>query len=150
MPTWIPNVNCIVSIDNSVPTLTDQSDYISTISLEWANSIAKFGTFGLAAKQKSEGDADWTGQIGIRPATDNGGAHDELIDWITPTAPAKPGLRSLRIQEPDAAVGSFQWDGEIYGSSYNVVNQDADGDGSPNIRNFGYEVDGQPSLTVIT
>lgn len=149
MPVWIPNTNCIVLIDNSVPTLTDQSDYLSTASLDWSNPIASFATFGLAAQQKSEGVATWNGQFGVRPSTDTGGAHQEFLDKITP-ASGTPGSFSFRIQEPDAAALSYQWDGEMFGTGYNAVSQDADGDGSPSIRNWGYEVDGAPTLTVIT
>lgn len=148
MPTWIPNTDAEVHFDNSGGTLTDQSDYISQVSMDVANTVSKFYVFGLTAAQASEGNQNWTGSIGVRPATDATGAHQDLIDWLTP-ASGSPGARSLRIYEPDTASGSIQWDGEIYITNYNAVSQDADGDGTPAIRQAQFEVDGAPTLTVI-
>jgi len=149
MPTWIPNTDAIVSFDNSIGTLTDQSDYVSSVNLTVANTVNGFYTFGLAGKQNSEGNQDWTGDFGVRPATDAAGAHQDLIDWLTP-ASGKPGARSLRIQEPDAATGSIQWDMEIYITNYQPVSQDADGDGTPTVRTAQFAIDGVPTLTIIS
>ena len=148
MPTFIPNTNAIVLFDNSSDTLIDQSDYISTVSLSVDNQVTGFRTFGLSGTQNSEGEQTWTGNMGVRPATDAAGAHQELIDWLTP-ATGKPGVRSMRIQEPDAQSGSIQWDMEVYVTTYEPVNQDADGDGSPSIRPAELSVEGVPTLTII-
>lgn len=147
--TWIPNTDCVFSLDNAVPTLTDFSAECSKVSMDINFQNGGFYVFGLAGQQASEGSRSYTGSFTVRGTTETTELHQVMAAWMTPGAGNKAGQRSLRIQEPDGTSGSIQWDGEILIDSYNLVTQDAGGDGTPSERQAQYRVDGEPTLTVI-
>ena len=153
MSVFIPGTDCIVSIDNASNSLTNISDDVSTIALDVAYQSSQFFTLGLSGAQTEEGPRAFTGSFGLRPAEtdDTSNGHYLMTEWLVPGSGVKAGQRSVRIQHPDAAVGSYQYDYEIApATNYNLVNADAGGDGTPNVQNLAYNVDGDVTLTVIT
>ncbi len=151
MSVFIPGTDGVVQLDNASAALTDISDDVSTMALDVAYQSGSFFTLGLSGAQTTEGPRSFTGSIGIRPAEtdDVTNGHFLANQWLLPGVGVKAGARSLRVQHPDAAVGSYQYDMEIRATSYNVVAADAGGDGTPATQSLAFNVDGDVTLFII-
>lgn len=147
MPTWTPNTDAVVSLDNAVGSLTDISNYCTTATVDMSASIGVFYTFGSQSANKSEGKRDFKAALGVRPAEDSTGASRILNAWAVATP--KMGTRSLRIDTPDATSGSCRIDAEAYLSAWQLINQDAAGDGTPSTQTASLELDTLPTYSVL-
>lgn len=147
MPTWTANVNAIVSLDNAVGSLTDISSYVSTVTIDMSASIGVFYTFGIPSANKAEGKRDFKAALGVRPAEDSAGASRILNAWSV--ASGSMGTRSLRVDTPDASSGSCRIDAECYLSAWQLVNQDASGDGTPSTQTASLEIDTLPTYSLL-
>jgi len=151
MPTWIPGTDCIISVDSTTGgSLVDYSADISTISLDNNTTIGGFYTFGLSDEQTSEGKHTHPCSVGVRGSTDAAGFYSVATAWKYPGLGAKSGARSVRIQTPDSAVGSFQYDFEAFPENFKTIDGDAGGDGTPTVLPLSLRVNGDVTRTVIT
>lgn len=153
MSVFIPGTQGIVKLDNASNSLTDISDDVSSFTLDVSYSSGQFFTIGLSGAQTTEGPRRFNGMIGIRPAEtdDVSNAHYLATEWLVPGSGSLAGTRSMQVQHPDAAAGSYQYAYEIApATNYNLVNADADGDGTPNIHSLAYNVQGDVTLTIIS
>ena len=55
MPTYRPNTDAVVSLDNASNVLTDISNYVSTASVDITAQIGSFYVFGSTGAQAAEG-----------------------------------------------------------------------------------------------
>ncbi len=151
MTVFIPGTQGVVLLDNSGGSLVDISDDVSTMQLDVAYQSGSFHTFGLTGAQVTEGPRTFTGSLGVRPGeTDDAtNAHYSISNWLVPGSGVLAGARSLRIQHPDTAVGSWQYDMEIRATGYAVVSSDAGGDGTPTVQSLAFNVDGDVTLFII-
>ena len=147
MPTWTPGTQAVISLDNAVGSLTDISNYLTTITVDMSASIGVFYTFGSPSANKSEGKRDFKATLGVRPAEDSTGASRILNAWAT--AASTMGTRSLRVDTPDASSGSCRIDAECYLSAWQLMNQDASGDGTPATQTASLEIDTLPTYSVL-
>lgn len=148
MPVWTSQDDVIISLDNAADTLVDISGYVNALTLDIAINIGTFSTFGSKFSHKAEGTTDATGTMTLHGDRDTSGARDLLDSWLLhPTN--KAGKRSLRVQDPDASVGSHQYDMEIYASGNNVAQKTA-GEPTPSQHQLQFSVDGAVTKTIIT
>lgn len=147
MPTYRPNTDAVIKLDNSVGSLTDVSDYCSTASVDGTASIGMFYVFGETGSQAAEGKRDVKASLGVRPATDTTGASASLDGWFF--SAAKMGARTLEIDTPDSATGSTRISGEVYLSAWQPINQDAAGDGTPSTQTASLQYVGIPTRSVL-
>jgi hypothetical protein len=147
MSTWIPNTQAIVSLDNAVGSLTDISNSCSTVSIDMTASIGVFYTFGSPSANKSEGKRDFKASLGVRPSEDAADAARILNAWST--GAGAMGARTLRVDTPDASSGSLRIQGEVYLSAWQLMNQDASGDGTPPTQTASLEIDTLPTYSVL-
>ncbi len=147
MPTYRPNTDAIVSLDNASAVLTDISDYVSTCSVDGTAQIGMFYVFGETGAQAAEGKRDTKASLGVRPATDTTGASASLDGWYFSVG--KMGQRTLRIDTPDSATGSTRIEGETFLSAWQPISQDAAGDGSPSTQTASLQFVGVPTRSVL-
>lgn len=147
MPTYRPNTDAVVSMDNASNVLTDVSDYVSTFSIDLSASIGMFYVFGETGSQAAEGKRDVKASMGVRPATDAAGA-SMLLDALA-FATGKMGQRTLRCDTPDSLTGSTRIEGEAFLTAWQPVNQDAGGDGTPSTQTASWQYVGVPTRSVI-
>lgn len=147
MPTWTPNTDCVVNLDNASNVLTDISDAVSTASMDGTASAAVFYTFGLSGGQSAEGNRTVTATLGVRRAEDSGLATRLIDPWFF--AAGKMGARTLQIDLPDSSAGSTRISGEFYITAWQPISQDAGGDGTPTVVNLALQSDGLPSYSVL-
>lgn len=147
MPTWTPNTNAVVSLDNAVGSLTDISNYCSTVTVDMTASIGVFYTFGSLSANKSEGKRDVKASLGVRPAEDATGASRILNAWSM--AAAAMGARTFQVDTPDTSSGSCRISGEAYLAAWQLINQDASGDGTPATQTASLEIDTLPTYSVL-
>lgn len=147
MPTYRANTDAVTKMDNSVGSLIDVSDYVSTVSIDGTAQIGKFYVFGELGAQSAEGKRDVTATMGVRPATDSAGASASLDGWFF--SATKMGARTLEIDTPDSATGSTRISGEVYLSGWQPVSQDAAGDGTPSTQTASFQYAGLPTRSVL-
>lgn len=145
--TYTPNTDAVVKLDNSVGSLTDISDYCSTVSIKGTASIGKFYVFGEVGAQSAEGKRDMTADLGVRPAEDAAGASRSLNTWFMSVTTM--GRRTFEVDTPDSTSGSCRFSGEVYLSAWEPVNADASGDGTPSTQTATLQFDGLPTYSVL-
>ena len=141
--------DAVVQMDNASDSLTDISSQVAQVNLKVTRKIGKFSTFGLGATNKTAGKPDYTGAVGVYP-TDNTGtseAHRLMTAWNVADSQA---TRSFRVQHPDASAGSYQYDFEAFCTDYEILKQDANGDGTPPLQMANIEVDGSVTTSYIS
>lgn len=146
---FITVTDAVVSMDNASDVLTDISNQVAQVSLKVARKIGSFNTFGLGATQKTPGKPNYTGSIGLYPSEsdDTSEAHRLMVAWNVADSQA---ARSIRIQHPDANAGAYQYDFEAFCNDFEIVKQDANGDGTPPMHSAAIEVDGSVTTTYIS
>jgi len=147
MPTWTPNTNAVVSIDNAVGSLTDISTYASIVSVDMSASIGVFYTFGQASANKAEGKRDFKASIGIRPSEESAGGSRIFNAWAV--AAGTMGARTFQVDTPDSTSGSCRISAEAYLAAWKMVDQDASGDGTPATQTASLELDTLPTYSVL-
>ena len=149
MATYIAQDDAIVSLDDTGGSLQDVSDYVKDVSVDIELKIGRFSVLGERFDQSTEGTSMMKGSMTVYGSEDTAGAHYYINHWLLNSTTNKAGLKSLRVQVPDASAGSFQYDMEIRPASYNLAAPNA-GEGNPPEHQLSFEVDGAPTYTVIT
>src|SRR5687767_3738239 len=121
MPVYNAQDDCIVQLDNTAGSLLDVSDYIKEVKTDIETKIGRFSVLGERWDKTTEGTAMAKGTMTVYGSPDAAGADYIINHWQLNSLTAKSGLKSLRLQVPDAAAGSFQYDMEIRPASYNLV-----------------------------
>lgn len=147
MSTWIPNAQAVVSLDNASAALTDISNSCSTVTVDMSASIGVFYTFGSTSANKSEGKRDFKATIGVRPSEDAADAARILNAWAT--SATTMGARTFRVDTPDSSSGSLRIQAEAYLSAWQLMSQDAAGDGTPSTQTASLELDTLPTYSVL-
>jgi len=149
MATYNGQDNAIVQLDDTAGSLLDISDYVKDVKTDIETKIGRFSVLGKRFDPTTEGTAMVKGTMTVYGSVDAAGAHHIINHWLLNSIVNKAGLKSLRVQTPDAAVGSFQYDMEIRPGSYNLIVAAA-GEANPGEHALALEVDGAPTWTVIT
>lgn len=149
MATYISMDDAIVSLDDTSGSLADVSDYIKEGKLDIELKIGEFSVLGERFDQTTEGTSKLKGSMTVYGSEDVAGAHYFINHWLLNSVVNKAGLKTLRLQVPDASAGSFQYDCEIRPVSYNLVGANA-GEGNPPEHELQFMVNGAPTYTVIT
>ena len=121
MATYFTPDDGIISLDNTSGSLTDISDYISSLDLEIDVKNGSFAVLGERFEFTAEGTSTVKGTINFKSSTDTSGAQYIIQHWLLNSTTNKAGQKSLRIQTPDAAAGSFQLDMEIRPGTVKMV-----------------------------
>ena len=148
MATYFTPDDGIVSLDNTVGSLTDISDYISSLDLEIDVKNGSFAILGKRFEVTAEGTSTVKGTINFKSSVDTAGAQYIIQNWLLNSTTNKAGQKSLRVQTPDAAAGSFQLDMEIRPGTVKMVGIKA-GEAIPGDYSLPFIGD-TPTYTVIT
>lgn len=149
MATYMAQDDAIVSLDDTGGSLSDVSDYIKDVSLDVEVKIGRFSVLGERWDPSTEGTSMAKGTLTAYGSEDAAGAHYLINHWLLNNLTNKAGLKSLRVQTPDASAGSFQYDMEIRPASYNLAAPNA-GEGNPPEHQLSFEVNGAVTWTVIS
>ena len=149
MPTYNSQDDAVVNLDDTGGSLADVSDYVKEVMLDHESNIGRFAVLGQRYEKTTEGTSRAKGTLTVYQSVDAAGAHYLITHWLMNSTTNKAGLKSLRIQTPDAAAGSFQFDCEIRPASYNEVVTSA-GEGNPGEHQLSFEVDGAVTWSVIS
>ena len=149
MPVFDAQDDVVVSLDDTGGSLSDISGYIKSVAFDIEAKIGRFSTLGSRFDESTEGTSMAKGTLTAYSSVEAAGAHYLITHWLVNNTTNKAGLKSLRIQDPDASTGSFQWDMEIRPASYNEVVKEA-GEGNPGEHQLAFECDGAPTWTVIS
>lgn len=148
MATYFTPDDGIISLDNTSGALTDISDYISSVDLELEVKNGTFPVLGERFEITAEGTSVMKGTINFKSSVDTAGAQYIINHWLMNSTTNKAGQKSLRIQTPDAAAGSFQLDMEIRPGTVKLVGIKA-GEAIPGDYALPFIAD-IPTYTVIT
>lgn len=148
MATYFTPDDGIVLLDNTVGSLTDISDYISSLDLEIDVKNGSFAILGKRFEVTAEGTSTVKGTINFKSSTDTAGAQYIIQNWLLNSTTNKAGQKSLRIQTPDAAAGSFQLDMEIRPGTVKLIGIKA-GEAIPGDYSLPFIAD-VPTYTIIT
>ena len=144
--TFIPQTRALVKIDNASNVLTDISSVVSTIAVNVSRNNAGFKTFGLPGEQRVAGKPSYNGTLGIRPTIEAGEGFDLLTAFFMTE---EPDARTIEAYWPDDSAGSYILTGEVLPGNAPIVNQNAEGDGTPVNHDFAIDFDGSPSLDFV-
>lgn len=148
MATYFTPDDGIVSLDNTVGSLTDISDYVSSLDLELDVKNGTFPVLGKRFEITAEGTSTLKGTLNFKSSVDTAGAMYAIQHWLLNSTVNKAGQKSLRIQTPDAVAGSFQLDMEIRPGTTKLVGIKA-GQAIPGDYSLPFIADA-PTYTVIT
>lgn len=148
MATYYTPDDGIISLDNASGVLTDYSDYISSVDLEIDVKNGTFPVLGKRFEITAEGTSTIKGTINFKASVDTAGLLYNIQHWLMNSTVNKAGQKSLRIQTPDGAAGSFQLDMEIRPGTTKIVGIKA-GEAIPADLSLPFIAD-VPTYTVIT
>lgn len=148
MATYFTPDDGIVSLDNTAGSLTDISDYVSSLDLELDVKNGSFPVLGKRFEITAEGTSTMKGTLNFKSSVDTTGAQYIVNHWLMNSVTNKAGQKTLRIQTPDAAPGSFQIDTEIRPGTVKLVGIKA-GEAIPGDYSLPFIADA-PTYTVLT
>ena len=148
MATYFTPDDGIISLDNTAGSLTDISDYITSVDLEVDVKNGSFAVLGKRFEITAEGTSTVKGTINFKSSVDTASAMYFVQHWLLNSTTNKAGQKSLRIQTPDGAAGSFQLDMEIRPGTVKLVGIKA-GEAIPGDYSLPFVAD-VPTYTVIT
>jgi hypothetical protein len=138
----------IFSFDQPGGSLTEYHDGITSVSWDGARDNSQSGSLGTNNIKKTYVGKDaLTGEIVVKKDTTANSAYRDLYDWMY-NATYRGQAFTLRIEEPDGEVGSFQHDLEV--KLTNMSNSKDANSGEPAEVTFQWGCDGSYTQTVIT